>query len=112
MITNFEVFNEGRLLNIPRIVYSDDENISRYEKEIKNYFMEKYSEMITNTEKPIFSLRKQLSATAIERLIKFAKTHNDKKLATLVNDYLDFIDIIKMRIDTKKNTIYETFKTI
>lgn len=97
MITKFEFFNEGRFANI---VYDEAVEINEYEKRIKNYFTEKYPE-----ESPIFSHRKEFSATSIGKIVKFAKKHNDETLTALINDYLDFIENINTRMDAKKYNI-------
>ena len=98
MITKFKRFTGD-------ITYDDAILIANCERNIKNYFMEKYGKMITDTETPIFSFRKEFSETSFNKIVKFAKKNNDKELQALIDNYLNVINNLEIRRNANKYNI-------
>lgn len=85
MITKFKIFE--RL--IPKdmdITYGDALELSKTDREIKDYFKKKYP---NENVKILGRYNHELSEAALGRLSNFARKNNDKILSGLIKKYFD-----------------------
>ena len=100
MITKFKIFEKNNYNPPKELLYDEARDLSKKRERINYYFYSNYEE---GFDKIIGKLGiKRMSNTIIEKILKFAKSNNDQKLLDLINDYINYLEELKIKRESEK----------
>lgn len=105
MIITFQEFLNEESLAPEGLVYGEAVILGQLENQIIDYVKKEYK---FNSNFPPTKDLDSISVSSksgVDKLIKFAKKHNDQYILTLINTYLDKIENLKVIIDARKYNI-------